>query len=182
MINIYGLEVNIYAQIFGLVGLIFVVIAYQKPKKLDYLRYCNYQFFFTIFEALILDSITGVIKIATGICRNSTLAHHIRKGKPMPRWYSLIFIVVAVVPSLFFVHSYVDIFPIITCVISTLMICQNNFKLLKVGGMIVELISMTHSLLIGAYIGFVRQFMIFVSIIIGLIRYIKREKYMPIIY
>ena len=182
MITIYGLQINIWAQIFGLIGLIFVVIAYQKKSKRDYLIYCNYQFSFTIFEAAILGSITGVIKIFVGICRNAILSMYISHGRTMSKYLCVVFVLVAVIPSMFFVYSYIDIFPIITCVISTLMICQRNFKLLKVGGMIVEIISMSHSLLIGAYIGFIRQFIIFVSIFIGLIRYIRYEKYLPIIY
>ena len=182
LVNIYGIEINIPAQIFGLIGLVFVVIAYQKAEKIDYLRYCNYQFFFTVFESLILGSITGVIKIVVGICRNSILSRYLRQGRDMPKIFCAVFVLIAVVPSLCFVYSIIDIFPIITCVISTLMICQRNFKLLKIGGMIVEIISMTHSLLIGAFVGFFRQFLIFVSILIGLIRYMRQEKYLPIIY
>ena len=51
-----------------------------------------------------------------------------------------------------------------------------NFKLLKCGGIVVEIISMTHSLFIGAYVGFIRQSIILIAIIIGLIKYIKYEK------
>ena len=45
-IYIFNIEINILAQIFGLIGLVFVVIAYQKKEKIDFLRFCNYQFFF----------------------------------------------------------------------------------------------------------------------------------------
>ena len=107
---------------------------------------------------------------------------YISHDRTMPKYLCVVFVLVAVIPSMFFVYSYVDIFPIVSCVISTLMICQRNFKLLKVGGMIVEIISMSHSLLIGAYVGFIRQLIIFVAIFIGLIRYIRYEKYLPIIY
>ena len=38
-IYIFNIEINILAQIFGLIGLVFVVIAYQKKKKLIFLDF-----------------------------------------------------------------------------------------------------------------------------------------------
>lgn len=183
MIEIFGLQINVYAQIFGLIGLIFVVIAYQANEKLKYLRFTNISFLFTICEAFILGAITSAIKITTGIIRNIVVAIYIKKNKKMPMWFNIIFIAMAILPSLFFIYSFIDWFPIMSSIASTIATCQNNYKLLKAGGILVEIFAMVHSIYIGAYIGFIRQFIILISIIIGLIKYINYEnKYKPIIY
>lgn len=175
-IYVFNIKINILAQVFGLIGLIFVVIAYQKNDKLSFLKFCNLQFCFTILESLLLLAYTSVFKIGSGIFRNLVVAHYLKTNKKMPKIWNLIFILMVVVPSMFFINSWVAYLPIFSSIVSTLVTCQNNFKLLKCGGIVVEIISMTHSLFIGAYVGFIRQSIILIAIIIGLIKYIKYEK------
>lgn len=175
-IYVFNIKINILAQVFGLIGLIFVVIAYQKNDKLSFLKFCNLQFCFTILESLLLLAYTSVFKIGSGIFRNLVVAYYIKSNKKMPKFWNLIFILMVVVPSMFFINSWVAYLPIFSSIVSTLVTCQNNFKLLKCGGIVVEIISMTHSLFIGAYVGFIRQSIILIAIIVGLIKYIRYEK------
>ncbi len=175
-IYVFNIKINILAQVFGLIGLIFVVIAYQKNDKLSFLKFCNLQFCFTILEATLLLAYTSVFKIGSGIFRNLVVAKYIKKNKKMPFIWNVVFVLMVVVPSMFFINSWVAILPVISSIVSTIVTCQNNFKILKSGGIVVEIISMTHSLFIGAYVGFIRQTIILIAIIIGLVKYIKYEK------
>lgn len=175
-IYVFNIKINILAQVFGLIGLIFVVIAYQKNDKLSFLKYCNLQFCFTIIESLFLLAYTSVFKIGAGLFRNLILVYYLKKNKHMPKVWNLIFILMVIIPSMFFINNWFAILPVISSVVSTVVTCQKNFKILKCGGIVVEIISMTHSLCVGAYVGFVRQSVILVAIIIGLIKYIKYEK------
>lgn len=175
-IYIFNLKINIFAQVFGLIGLVFIVIAYQKKEKIDFLKFCNYQFVFTLIESILLGAMTGVFKIASGIIRNLVVALYITKNKQMPKYFNLLFILLVVVPSLFFINSWYSILPIISSIISTIVTCGKNYTILKIGGIIVQLLQITYSLCIGAYVGFIRQTVILIAIIIGLINYIKHLK------
>ncbi len=175
-IYIFNIEINILAQIFGLIGLVFVVIAYQKKEKIDFLRFCNYQFFFTMIESILLLAITGLIKIVVGIIRNYFVIYFIKKQKEMPKFLNIIFVLLVAIIGLFFVDKWFSILPIIASIISTVVTCSKNFKLLKIGGIFVQILSMIYNIFVGAFVGFFRQTIILIAIIVGFVNYIKYEK------
>lgn len=170
---LFGLKINVLAQAFGLIALVFMVVAYLKKQKTHFLVFCIFSFFFTMLECIMLNAITGFIKPLTGIIRNLVCLFYLKQSRPIPKIYNIVFVLLMVIPSVIFVQSFIDTLPIITSIISTLVTIQGGVVALKGGGFLVQIIMIVYNFLIGAYIGVIRQSIVLVSIIVGFVMMFK---------
>ena len=176
-VEILGLKVNLLAQFFGLLFLIFLVICYQKDKK-GFLIYLSIAYVFCAVESALLYAYTNVACAVLCIIRNVAVLLYLRKGKELPKVLTAVFIIgiLAIGVWAVFTGNWYDILPPALVMAHTLLTIQPKVFLLKTGSIFVEAGYLVFNLFIGSYIGVVRQIFAVSAAVIGVIKYKKTAK------
>ena len=174
---IWGVEVNIVAQIFGFLMMLFLIASYQfKGVKLLLLMAVAYCFCF--LEAFFLGVISNMICAFVSIVRNVILAWLFSKDKKSPVWLTAVLlmpIIAVLIYSIMFSPWYESMPPILVITFSVVASFKNE-KLLKGACIGIESGYLIFDIFIGAYVGVIRQVISVISAIFGFIRYVKGAK------
>lgn len=168
------MEINWPAQAFGLVGLVFLVVGYQRPRK-QFLEFMIVGNVFCIAEALILGGWTGAIRLSIAIVRNVVIIAYLNKNKDTPVFWVFIFILATVSASMFFINVWYDVLPPVLSVVYTVFTIQKNYKLQKAGAFAVDSGTAVYNLFLGAYIGVFRSAFAAGAVLVSLILLLKKK-------
>ena len=90
--TVFGLEINILAQVFDIIALVLTVISYQGSKAKYLVFYSAATVFFSA-EAFVLGAYTGVICNTVSIIRNMTILFYLKQGRELPKLLVWIFMI-----------------------------------------------------------------------------------------
>jgi hypothetical protein len=173
--NLWGLEINWLAQIFGFISLVLMVYAYQQPRK-RFLFFISLGAIFMIAEAAVLSGWTQVIRFVIALVRNFMVLGYLNRNREMPFFWIPTFIVITIIASVFFIDHWYAVLPIILSILVTIANCIKNYRATKILLIITETGTMVYCFLIGAYIGALRNFILAIAVAISLIRLLKSGK------
>lgn len=174
-IVIFGIKVNWLAQILDLIGLTFLVIGHQKKKTVFLYFMCIANLFF-VAEYALLSGWTGLIRATAAIFRNFVVISYIYRNKKTPVYWVVIFSVLVVSISAFFIDTWYAVIPPVLFVIYCFFVCQSNYKVLKYGSIGCDTAGALYNLLLGAYIGVARNLGLAAAAAVSLILLVKKER------
>ncbi|MBP5357386.1 MAG: YgjV family protein [Clostridia bacterium] len=174
-INIFGniVNINIPAQISGLIGMTIILIAYQQ-KKTRFVLLQAIGCMFCLLEALLCGGWVGATITSMCIARNIMMLYFLKKhdGAPLPVKYTLIHLAVCwalVIPQILANFSIFNLIPPIMLTISTSAAMFANYYIMKSGALIHEAGYLFYHMSIGAYAGVLRQIVLSSAVIISII-------------
>lgn len=181
-INILGniVNINVPAQISGLIGMSIILIAYQQKKE----RFVLLQALgcvFCLIEALLCHGWVGSIITTMCIVRNMVMLYFLKKhnGAPLPVAFTLIHLGVcwaAVLPLIITNFVWYNVIPPLMLTTSTLTAMFSNYYVMKSGALVHESGYLLYHMSIGAYAGVLRQIVLASSVLISIIVMAVKEK------
>lgn len=173
---------NYPAQISGIFAAVFLIIAYFKPKKLEYLLWSYGSFVFFIIESIFLFVFSDQNTISNIICnivcalRNTIMLVFLLKfKKETPWWTGLVTIVILGMVSLPFLKEWYTYIPLTITSIFTISLLFKNYYVGKIGSIILEGGYLLYCFIVGAYSGIIRQSILLVFIIVSIIKMVLND-------
>lgn len=173
-VELFGLQVNLFAQIFGFAMLVFTAIGYlTRDRAYFILTLCGSVC--CIFESLVLYAWSSAIAVFLVCVRNCFILYYGKKGKRVPKaiCYAVIAIVaVSGIVSTILEHDLWSIFPPVLTVADSYFATLRPQRELKIALIPISFGYVFFNYHVGAYVGVVRQILVFIAGIVGLIKYI----------
>ena len=173
-IGLFGLTVNLPAQIVGLIGLIMIAVSYQFAK-VRYLVWSTAAMAFFLAESCILyadsDTVTGIVINATAIVRNIAMIFWaLKKGRELPPVLAAAFLAPMWAVCAFYFGAWYTYLPPVLQTVYTFCAVSKNYFVLKTGALILESGIFFYNASVGAYIGAVRQIVLVTSVVASIVR------------
>lgn len=172
-IELFGFDVNVPAQICGLIGLVIILVSYQQ-KKLTFLWVQLIGYVFCLAESALCFGWTNVVITFTAMMRNVLmLLFLVKRGKELPLAFTLLLLAAmwgGCVPFFVTAFRWYDLLPPTLITLSTLCAISSNYYVLKAGALTQEYCFIAYQASIGAYIGVVRQVVLGTGVLISIIR------------
>lgn len=178
IVTIFGIEVNLLAQLFGFIMLIFIVMSYNVHDN-KYFIYMTVAFFFCALESITLGSITNFICCLVSIARSLSVLYYRKRDMDIPKWLPIILILPIFSIGVWAVVTecpWYQLMPPVLIITLTILTIQKSMFVLKTGSIFIESGLMVFNFFIGAYVGVIRQLIAVISVIVGLIRYSRSLK------
>ena len=166
---------NIYAQIFGILAMLFLINSYFNTKKKNYLFsqiICN--IFFAI-QYFILNAMTAVINAFIAIIRSFVFYFYTKKNKKIPIKVLIIFEICIILLIIITCRSFIALLPLLIAVIYTYGTWQKNLKVTYFIGSIVATIWIIYNFYVGAYVAGIGSIFELISSINGIYRVSKKK-------
>ncbi len=172
-VRVFGVTVNLFAQIAGLAGLVLIVWAYQLRKK-GFLILSTAAMLFFLAESCILyadaDTFTGIVLNAAAIVRNLLMLLFLcRFRREMPPWAAVCLLLPVWAVCAFHVSAWYTWLPPLLQTVYTFCALSKNYFVLKGGAFVLESGNLFYHAAVGAYVGIVRQIMLVTSVVAGTI-------------
>ena len=107
IVFLFGLQINVLAQIFGFFGLVIMCLSFFKKNKKGYAGVMVIAHIFFALEAFVLKGYSNVVTNLVGVLRNGTLVCFLlKKDKDPPKWCIWLFAVLAVSGAAFFLTAF----------------------------------------------------------------------------
>ena len=176
-IELFGLEVDLLAQVFGFLGLLAMCISFFCKDKKGYAGVMVFAHLLFAAEAFTLGGYSNVVTNSTGALRNGTVFVFLqKKKKDPPGWSMLLFAAVAVGGAAFFLDGVLSVIPVACFLFQCAYLASKNFLFLKFGSLAVEGTMCVYNVFMGAYVGAIRQIVACSVLIVSIVNYFKEKE------
>lgn len=165
----------ILAQICGVIILVLTVISVQFKTKEKILIFQIIANIIVAIQYFLLNAMTGGVIAIINTIRCIIFYYYKKKDKKPSITFLVIFIVVAITSGILTWQNAFSIIPIISGILFTYGLWQDNVKITKICTAIVAGNSILYNIVVKAYVGAAQSFAEFISAIIAIIRY-KNQK------
>ena len=177
-VEVFGVQVSLYAQIVGAVGMVILVWSYQLGKT-KYLIVSSVAMAVFLAESCLLyadaDTFTGIVLNAAAIVRNLLMLFWEKRfRRELPAWTAILLLAVVwavCAPRLGAWYTYL---PPVLQTVYTLCALPKNYFCLKAGALVLESGNLFYNASVGAYIGVLRQIVLVCSVIVSTAVYTVR--------
>ena len=162
------------AQLFGIIGLIILILSFQKNNKEELLKYQVFSSLFFSIQYFYLNAISGCLMNAMTLVRNIIF----RKFKDkVPIIYLIIIISLMIILSIFSYNGVISLLPTIGVVLYSIAIWQDNLTITRIVEMIGCILFIIYNIKVVAISGLITTFIEMISAIVGIYRFdIKKCK------
>lgn len=169
---------NIIAQIFGIVGLIFVFISIQNNNKNKILFFQILANLFYGLQYLFLRALSAALMCFSSLIRCVIFEKYSKRRKGIPFFVLLFFVLLNIILGIVSFINIYNIIPVIISILYTYGIWQNNLKLFRIISVVVAIAWSFYNYFVGAYVALFGTFFELLSALIAIYRFdiSKKEK------
>lgn len=178
VITVFGIQMNLWAQICGFLMLVFLVLGYMTKDRAFFVLTLIGSVF-CIFESLILRVWSSAISVFLVCIRNVLIIHFEKRGKPLPKAVPIAILSAVTITGIVSIFTektaWALVPPVLTftdCFFSML----RPQKQLKISVCFTAFGYIIFNYNAGAYVGAIRQVIAFIFSILGLIKFLKQQK------
>ncbi len=168
---------EILIQAVGLIAISFVFLSFQKNKRINILILMLVGLvIFTIYYVLLGAYIGAIMNVIEAAMVFVAYKKENQKWAQYKLW-PFVFIAVFIIAAILNAKSWVDFLPVAAQIMGTIAVWQTNPRTIRFLMLIPRPLWFTYNLSVGAYAGMLAEIIIFVSVVIGIIRFdiIKRR-------
>jgi len=158
------------AQLFGIFGLIVMIISLFQKDKDKMLLYVVFNGIFFGIEYLLLGAYSGMFSNFFGIARTYTFKEK-ERNKKLDKIYVLMFFIVGyiIIGFISFDGSYISLLPIFAEIIYVISLWQKSVSRIRIGTLIMVILWLIYDLVVMAYPSALTDTIVMVSTIAAII-------------
>ena len=161
----------IFAQISGLLASICSMVSVHQNKKIKMLGFQILSNFLFVVQYILLGALAGASVYLLSIFRCYIFYQYEKLRKEKSVLILSIFIVITIISGLFCYQDIFSIIPIITAVLYTYAVWQNDLKTFRIIAFIVPVAISIYNFYVGAYVGALFAVIEAVSSFVAIIRF-----------
>ena len=166
---------NIYAQIFGILAMVFLINSYFNTKKRKYLFTQILSNIFFGIQYFILNAPTAVINTIIAIIRLIVFYIYTKNTKAIPKKIFYIFEISIIVLIIITCRNFIALIPLLIAALYTYGTWQKDLKKTYFIASIAAIIWIFYNLTIGAYVATIGNVIELISSINGINRIIRKK-------
>lgn len=167
---------NIYAQIFGILAMVFLINSYFNTKKRKYLFTQILSNIFFGIQYFVLNAPTAVINAIIAIVRSIVFYIYTKNKKEIPIKIFFLFELAIIVLIIITCRSLLSFIPLLIAALYTYGAWQKNLKKTYFIASIAAIIWIFYNLTIGAYVATIGNVIELISSINGINRIIRKKE------
>lgn len=156
------------AQLFGIVGLIILILSFQKNSKEKLLKYQVFSSLFFSIQYFCLNAISGCLMNAMTLVRNIIFRRFKNK---VPIIYLIIIVVLMIILSIFSYSGVISILPTIGVILYSIAIWQDNLTITRIAEIIGCILFIIYNIKVVAISGLITTIIEMISAIVGIYRF-----------
>ena len=161
---------GVFAHIFGIIGIFFLVVSVQCNKKSSILVFQIFANLFYGLQYLTLGAFSAGAMSIVSLLRCLVFYYYDSKKSIVPIWMFLILASTVVAPIFFTYDDLLSLLPIIATLVYSYAVWQKNLSLFRKLVMSVSSLWVVYNFAVGAYISVIGSVFEFVSSIIAIYR------------
>ena len=162
------------AQLFGVIGLIILILSFQQNKKSKLLKYQIFSSFCFAIQYLCLNAISGCLMNSMTLARNIIFS---KFKDRVPIIYLIVIIILMIILSMFSYNGLISIFPTIAVILYSIAIWQKNLTFTRIAEVIGCVLFIIYNINVLAISGLITTVIEMISAIIAIYRFdIKKQK------
>ena len=162
---------NLVAQLFGFIALIFYVVSLQINNKNKLLKFLVITNVFYSLQYLMLDAYSALFISLVGIFRCIVFLKFENENKDIPLYVLLITLAIILYSGFLSYSGILSLIPIITGAIYSWATWQKNMKKFRIVCIINAISWLFYNFIVGAYVGALSTIIEFIFATISLIRF-----------
>ena len=166
---------NVLAQIFGIIGLIFLVISIQNNKKKIVLLFQIVSNMFYGLQYIVLNSLSAGMMSFISLIRCIIYYLYNRNNKIIPKNILILFIIIIISTLLFTYNGLFSIIPILATILYTYGTWTDNLKLFRYIAIIAAILWIVFNFYVGAYVAFIGSIFELLSGLLAIYRFDIRK-------
>lgn len=160
----------IVAQIFGIFGLLVMIISLFQKNKDKMLWYVVFNGLFFGIEYLLLGAYSGMFSNFFGIGR-TYISKEKEKKEKLNKWYVLSFFIIGyiIIGFISFDGKLISLFPIIAEIIYVVTLWQKSVKKIRLGTLLMVILWLIYDIIVKAYPSMITDLIVITSTIVAII-------------
>lgn len=160
----------ILAQIFGLLGSLSMLLSsWQKTRK-KVLSLLIFDSLFYFIQYLLLGALTGAFTNVIGLLRTIIFKYKDKYKLFQNKLILYLIIIIYIIVGIFTYSTPISIFPVVTSILYSVVLWQDNVKYIRIGTSIMILSWIIYNISVGAYVGAVVETILFISSVTAIIK------------
>lgn len=156
------------AQLFGIVGLIILILSFQKNSKEKLLKYQVFSSLFFSIQYFCLNAISGCLMNAMTLVRNIIFRRFKNK---VPIIYLIIIVILMIILSIFSYNGVISLLPTIGVILYSIAIWQDNLTITRITEIIGCILFIIYNIKVVAISGLITTIIEMLSAIVGIYRF-----------
>lgn len=161
---------NIMAQIFAIIALIFMFFSYQKKSKKDFLFLQIFMNIFFGIQYFLLNAFSALVSNIISIVKSAIFYKYETENTKIPFSIFCIFEFIILISGILTYNGLFSIIPIIIALMYTYGTLQNKLTNTYKTGVLAAVLWIIYNYLVGAYASIIGSIIELISSIVGLIR------------
>lgn len=160
----------IIAQVFGVLGLLVMIISLFQKNKDKMLWYVVFNGVFFGIEYMLLGAYSGMFSNFFGIGR-TIVSKEKETKESLNKWYVLLFFIVGylVLGFISFDGKIISLFPIVAEIIYVLTLWQKSVKKIRIGTLIMVILWLIYDIIVQAYPSMITDLIVMTFTIVAII-------------
>lgn len=161
------------SQILVVIAYIFLGIGLRKEKRLQILTFSSiYQLLMIVHYSLLLG-VMGIIASVIALLRNFLFIYNEKKGKSNPTWILVLFSILAIILTVIFYQSPIDLLPCILTLVGIYSYWCRNTKVTRIGNLVISGCYIIYAIPLFSWFSIICELYLVVNTIIG---YFQHER------
>jgi uncharacterized membrane protein HdeD (DUF308 family) len=164
------------AQAIIVVAYILLGIGLRKKNRMEILAFsCIYQALMVI-QFTLLGGVMGIIASIIALLRNALFIYNEKKSKANPKWILAVFGVIAIVLTIIFYKSPVDILPCVLTLVGIYSYWASSTKVTRVGNIVISMCYIIYAIPFKSWFSIICEGYLIINTIVGYCKFESKKK------
>lgn len=164
------------AQVLVVIAYILLGIGLRRKKRMEILAFSSVYQTLMVIQFALLSGVMGIIASIIAVFRNLLFMYNEKKGRANPKWVLAVFGIIAIILTIVFYKSPVDILPCVLTLVGIYSYWASSTKVTRIGNIIISMCYILYAIPLKSWFSIVCEGYLIVSTIIGYCKFESKKE------
>lgn len=163
------------AQVLVVIAYILLGVGLRRKKRMEILAFSSIYQTLMVIQFALLSGVMGIIASIIAVFRNLLFMYNEKKGRTNPKWVLAVFGIIAIILTIVFYKSPVDILPCVLTLVGIYSYWASSTKVTRIGNIIISMCYILYAIPLKSWFSIVCEGYLIVSTIIGYCKFESKK-------
>ena len=164
------------AQVLVVIAYILLGIGLRRKKRMEILAFSSIYQTLMVIQFALLSGVMGIIASIIAVFRNLLFMYTEKKGRANPKWVLAVFGIIAIILTIVFYKSPVDILPCVLTLVGIYSYWASSTKVTRIGNIIISMCYILYAIPLKSWFSIICEGYLIVSTIIGYCKFESKKE------
>lgn len=164
------------AQVLVVIAYILLGVGLRRKKRMEILAFSSIYQTLMVIQFALLSGVMGIIASIIAVFRNLLFMYNEKKGRTNPKWVLAVFGIIAIILTIVFYKSPVDILPCVLTLVGIYSYWASSTKVTRIGNIIISMCYILYAIPLKSWFSIVCEGYLIVSTIIGYCKFESKKE------